>query len=215
MGNVVFEDLVTKIIQTNKDRIEYELETLFMHVSSAGMNLWDESKATPLFRWRCDYNDYQDHLIKILNRRVFPFQETKSELLKAGGSAALTALSSKTKLEFMRILLSLTEMQINLDIRNASGNSPLGFACQNGQTEVVQLMLPFLSDKGLNRKNTAGITSRNFARIYGYKNIDYILTDELIQRGMEEPGTFTLLLDDYSPIETIIEPWGMKFVEEI
>lgn len=41
-------------------------------------------------------------------------------------------------------------------------------------------MIPFLGDEGLNHKNKDGNTHRDIARIHGYREIDYVLTDEFI-----------------------------------
>lgn len=201
-----FEDMLTKILQTHGYRIQNQLELLFMVVTSSGMNIGDGETTTPLFRWVCYYNDYQEQLVKVLNHKMFSIEDTKDDILKAGGRAAFIALlspSPETK-EFIRVLKASITMKINLDIRNKSGNSPLGFACENGHKEVVQLMIPFLGDEGLNHKNKDGNTPRDIARIHGYRDIDYMLTDELIQRGMEEKINLSMISGN---TETIVEPW--------
>lgn len=193
MTSSSFEYMLTEILQTHGYRIQQQLETLFMMVTSSGMNIGDGEKTSPLCRWICYYSDYQEQLVKILNHEMLSIQDTKDDMLKAGGRAALLAILSPEKREFMRVLKASIAMELNLDIRNSSGNSPLGFACKNGHKEVVQLMIPFLGDEGLNHKNKDGKTPRDIARIHGFREIDYILTDELIQRGMEaEQGKFLL-----------------------
>lgn len=207
MTSSSFEYMLTEIFQTHGYRIQHQLETLFMIVTSSGMNIGDGETTTPLFRWICCYNDYQEQLVKILNHEMLSIQNTKDDMLKAGGRAALIALVSPEKKEFMRVLKASIAMEMNLDIRNSSGNSPLGFACENGQKEVVQLMIPFLGDEGLNHKNKDGNTPRDIARIHGYREIDYILTDELTQRGMEEQGNFSLIFGNKMATKTIVKPW--------
>lgn len=164
----------------------------------------DGETTTPLFRWVCYYNDYQEQLVKILNHKMFSIEDTKEAILKAGGQDAMNALLSPENKEFIRVLKASVAMKMDLDIRNSSGNSPLGFACENGHKEIVQLMIPFLGDEGLNHKNEDGNTPRDIARIHGYQDIDYILTDELIQRGMEEQGNLSMI---FGNTKTIVEPW--------
>lgn len=207
MTSLNFEYMLTTIIQAQKDRVQHQLETLFTIVTSTGKSIGDGETTTPLFRWMCDYNEYQQQLVRILNHKMLSFQNAKDEMFKAGGQAALTALLSPENLEFVCDLEGSVALQMNLDIRNKSGNSPLGFACENGQTEVVQLMIPFLGDKGLDHKNKDGNTPRDIARIHGHREIDYILTDELIQRGMEQQGHFPLIDDIDRATEPIIQPW--------
>lgn len=207
MNSPRFEYMVTEILQAHAYRIQHQLETLFMIVTSSGMNIGDGETTTPLFRWVCYYNDYQEQLVKILNHEMLSIQDTKDDMIKAGGRAALTAVLSPEKKEFTRVLKASIAMQMNLDFRNSSGNSPLGFACENGQKEVVQLLIPFLGDEGLNHKNKDGNTPRDIARIHGYGEIDYILTDELIQRGMEEEGNLALIFGNNMAAKKIIEPW--------
>lgn len=196
MASSSFEYMLTEILQTHGYRIQHQLETLFMVVTSSGMDIGGRATTSPLCRWICYYNDYQEQLVKILNHEMLSIQDMKDDLLKAGGRAALLAILSPEKKEFMRVLKASIAMEMNLDIRNSCGNSPLGFACRNGQKEVVQLMIPFLGDEGLNHRNKDGNTPRDIARIHGYREIDYILTDELIQRGMmeAEQGNFLLSL---------------------
>lgn len=204
--NSSFENILTEILHSHGCRIQDQLEFLFMVVTSSGMNMGDGETTTPLSRWVSYYNDYQEQLVKILNHKIFSIEDTKDDILKAGGRPALIELlspSAESK-EFIRVLKASVVMKMNLDIRNSSENSPLGFACENGHKEVVQLIIPFLGDEGLNHKNKYGNTPRDIARIHGYEEIDYILTDELIQRGMEEQGSLSKI---FGNTKTIVKPW--------
>lgn len=204
MTSSSFENMLADILNTHGCRIQDQLEFLFMVVTSSGMSMGDGETTTPLFRWVCYYNDYQEQLVKILNHKMFSIEDLKEDILKAGGQAAMNALLSPGNKDFIRVLKASVAMEMNLDIRNSSGNSPLGFACENGHKEVVQLMIPFLGDEGLNHKNKDGNTPRDITRIHGYQDIDYILTDELIQRGMEEQGNLSMI---FGNTKTIVEPW--------
>lgn len=109
-----------------------------MTVTSLVINIGERETKTPLFRCVCGCNDYQEQLVNILNHEMLSFQNRKDDKLKASGRAALLALLSPQKNEFMLVLKASIAMEMNLDIRNSSGNSPLPFARDNGQIEVVQ-----------------------------------------------------------------------------
>lgn len=92
----------------------------------------------------------------------------------------------------------MTEMEINLVIRNTSGNSLFGFVYENKQTELVQLMILFLGDEELLSSLFLWFTPRGIASIHGHKEINHILKNELTQQEMEKPRKFSIMLDDYS-----------------
>lgn len=130
--------MLTEIFRTHRYRIQHQLETLFMTVTSSVINIGDRETTTRLFRCVCGYNDYQEQLVKILNHEMLSFQNRKDDMLKASGRAALLALLSPEKKEFMRVLKASIAMEMNLDIRNSSGNSPLPFARDNGEIKAAQ-----------------------------------------------------------------------------
>ncbi len=191
-----FDAMIASTVEDHKNKNLKELARLFEIVTASGFNLSDSCTTTPLFKWLCGFIDYQNLLVQILNQCDVTLHDIRPEVFQRRGYPGLRATSSHQTLARIHQLLhrhhhrpsptssTTTETSAgsprNLDIRNHQGNSSLSFACENGQTKSVQLLLKFLDDEGLNHANDAGTTPRVLARIQGHEWIAEILTDEMI-----------------------------------
>jgi hypothetical protein len=110
----------------------------------------------------------------------YPLQETEPEEL----TAQLISWSRHRKLAELEYALSLGQA-VDVNVRDAAGNTPLIVACQNGHTAVVKLLVSMRPDLDIRCANKKGNTALHFCFAYGFED----LGEHLIALGADEYAT--------------------------
>lgn len=113
-------------------------------------------------------------------------QQKKSDSQNYLAQLLIIACRINSDIDYSSAIVALLEKQIDINIKDPNGNTPLMYACRRGKLNIVKILL----DKGANIEiaNSKGFTALHFAAHYGYLDIVNVLIAGGAEVNVESEG---------------------------